>query len=565
MYILRLQNENNNIVESVKPSLALSICIVIVVAATFLLFSGTIGHEFINFDDDIYVYDNPHVKTLSSESVSWLFTHVYYTQYIPVTLISHAIDYALWKDDPKGHHFTNVLLHSFNAGWVFCLALVLIGQARRKFSTEEGNFRFMTGDPLQVFGAMAAALLFAFHPLRVESVAWISDRKDLLCLFFLIPSFLSYLLYASLRSVGKGKRWLTLTFVLFVLAVLSKSVAVGGLVIYLLADYLLLPRQWRGQGLGILKEKIPFIIVAVIVAGVSMALAPHAKVNVIVSKLTGAEHVLFPFYCLFFYLQKIIAPVNLAPMYPSVSIGVMMVSVLLICSITGVCIALARKGRPVFLFAWCSFIVIQIPTIVGFSSGAQPFADRYSYVGTVGLFVLAGGGLQNLWDRLQNLLPRLGLILGTSAILVILAVLSHRQSGEWQSSEKLWRFVLRDNQRTDDYLDAYVNLGTSYVEKGRLDEGSRFLEAAIEINPRDPDAHFNLAYVYFNKGDVGKALDLFRKTIALDSLYAKAYYNIGIIESRNGNEAAAMESLRQAAQLGSADAQELLSKNNVAW
>jgi len=543
-----------------------SLTLVSVIVVTFLVFGGTLQHDFVNFDDGIYVYENLHIQTLSWENVRWLFSNIYYTQYIPVTMFSHAVDYAIWNSDPRGHHLTNVILHSVNAGWVFLLGLISIGIARphRSVTASPSSFFPIVGT-LPFFGSVVAALFFSLHPLRAESVAWVSDRKDLLCTMFLAPSLIAYIRYASLRDSVQAKRWYVPCFVLFLLALLSKSVAVVAPVLFLLFDYLLLPAKWRKTHGRTIAEKIPFLISAASAALILVVSAPHAKVNVIVSKLTGFETILFPFYSLFFYLQKMVFPVDLAPLYPSVGIGTMVFAFAIVVGTTAACIMQAQKNHRLPILAWATFVIIQIPAIVSVFSGNQPFADRYSYLATISLCLLAGGWLEGLKVRIAKPVTRSVLLMGSAFVLVVLGVLTIRQAGHWQNSETLWTYVLANDRGTIEYLDGYVNLGQAYVEGGKHHEAKAMFRKAIALDSTDADAYYDMAYAYYYLGQVDTAMNLFRKTIVLDSIYAKAFYNIGIIHLKMNNQNAALDSLKKAARLGYVDAQGLLSKHSIAW
>lgn len=549
-----------------QPSTRVGLVLVAIILITFLVFSGTIRFDFVNFDDSIYVARNPLVQTLSWANVRWLFTNVYYHQYIPVTMMSHAIDYAVWKSDARGHHLTNVILHSLNAGWVFLVGLLAIGIARQRSSVhiESSSFSGLVGS-LPLFGGAAAAFLFSLHPLRVESVAWVSDRKDLLCVFFLVPSFIAYIRYASLRDTSIARRWFVLCLSLFILALLSKLIAAVVPALFLLLDYLLLPKEWRRPLTRLIREKMPMLIPAVIVGIISIIAAPHAKVNVIVGKLSGVETWLFPFYSLFFYIQKTLLPVGLAPMYDSVGVGVMVMSFVVVVGIAGVCtVALLRRSYvPMLVFATSA--IILLPTIAGVSSGSQPFADRYFYLAAICVCILAGGGVQTLWDRETKSASRIILSTITAVILVVLGLLASRQLEHWKNSETLWTYVLKNGSPSVEYMDGYINLEQAYLKAGKYDEAEQVFKRAVAIDSTGADAYFNMGYVWYYRGQLDSAMSLFRKTVRLDSMYAEAYYNIGVINIAMKNQPAAVDSLKKAARLGFRDAQQVLTNEGIQW
>src|SRR2546422_1034299 len=242
--------------------------ILMVAAITFVTFSHTLGHEFVNWDDDVYVYDNPVVRSLSPQRIWWLFSHFYYYAYIPVTMLSHAIDVVMWEMNPRGHHLTSVLLHSANAIWVLVLGLSLLRIASG-FARSPGN-RSAT-----LMGMSFAAVLFAVHPLRAESVSWVSDRKDLLCAFFFLPGIVAYVKYSAAKGIASGRRWYLVSFFLFLLAVLSKPIAVTFPMVLLVLDWLLLGRKPpRTSVQSLVREKVPFLLISLLLTILSFAMSP---------------------------------------------------------------------------------------------------------------------------------------------------------------------------------------------------------------------------------------------------------------------------------------------------
>lgn len=552
--------------KTLQPSTRMTLVLIAVTMITFLVFSGTIRFDFVNFDDSIYVAKNPLVQTLSWTNIRWLFSNVYYHQYIPVTMMSHAIDYAVWKSDARGHHLTNVILHSLDTGWVFLLGLLAIGIARQRSSDTIASSLFagLVGE-LPLFGAAAGTLLFSLHPLRAESVAWVSDRKDLLCVFFLIPSFIAYIRYASLRGTAPARRWFILCVSLFILALLSKVIAAVVPALFLLLDYFFLPKEWRKPLPHLIREKMPMLIPAAIVGLVSVIAAPYAKVNIIVGKLSGIETWLFPFYSLFFYIQMTLLPVGLAPMYPSVSVGMMVFSLVVVVAIALTCTFAALRRSYVPLLVFTASVIILLPTIVGVSSGSQPFADRYFYLAAILVSILVGGGVQRLWDREVKPALRITLSVMTVVVVVVLCLLTSRQVEHWQNSETLWNYVLTNGSPTAEYMDGYINLEQAYLQAGKYNEAEEVFKRAVAIDSTGADAYFNMGYVCYYRGQMDSAMYLFRKTVRLDSMYAEAYFNIGVINIAMKNESAAVDSLEKAARLGFTDAQQVLSKHGIQW
>lgn len=550
--------------EPIKARTKVAICFLAIVVMTFLIFIKAIRYEFVNFDDSVYVKKNPVVQSLSWNSIRWMFSNVFYHQYIPLTLLSHALDYAIWKNDPRGHHLTNILLHSVNAGLVFLLALVLLRMKHRQTDADEsaGHGIDFSG-ALPLFGASVSALLFSLHPLRVESVAWVSDRKDLLCGLFLITSLLAYVRYASLRVNGMSWGWYIAFTGLFLLALLSKVIAVVAPVILLSLDYLLLPKYWRVAPSRMVIEKLPMFLFAAIVGGVTILTPFTAKPGIIVSQLAGVERVLFPFYSLFFYVQKFLVPVDLAPMYGSPGVAMMVFALMMIVGLCILCIVAGWRGNRVPLVVLVTSGLLLVATIIGFSSGSQPFADRYFYLASIGVCVMIGGGLQKVWDLSKQ--ARVVLAIAACVLVGVLAMLTLRQLDYWQNSETLWRHVLAIGSPSIEYMDGYTNLQQAYLAAGKYNEAEEVFGSAIAIDPASAVAHFNMGYVWYYRGQIDSALALFRETVRLDSTYAEAFYAVGILNISLRNQGAGIDSLKIAARLGDRDARQFLVRSNVRW
>jgi tetratricopeptide (TPR) repeat protein len=545
----------------IRIAKAPAVAALVAAAVTFLVFSSTLGHGFVNWDDDVYVMANPAVQPGPGQGIASAFSRFFYYAYIPVTLLSHAADVELWGLRPRGHHLTNVLLHSANAAWVFLLVLLLLersplGEERLR----RGNGRF---EPLGSFvvGALVASLLFAVHPLRAESVAWISDRKDLLCAFFLVPSVAAYVLYAG-RPGRRSFGWYGTSFALFLLAVLSKSIAVVLPVLLLLLDVLWLRRRERASRLVL--EKAPFLLVSLVLAGLSVAQSPQAKRDYAVEHLSGFEVALFPFYSLTFSLLKTVLPVDLAPIYPKPDPGWMIAGLAVVLTLTGAALLHAKRGHGGPLLAWLSYLLLLLPNVVGLGSGMQPVADRYSYVSTLGLFMLAGGGIARLWsggDRGR----RIALAVCCVALIVTLTGVARSQAARWRSSTTLWESVVNRYPAKPDYLAAYQNLGAAYAETGHPLKAREILERALAIDPADAEVLYNLGVLAYKEENRPKALEFFRHATRADPRHARAFYSRAVVADQLGLGEEALAAMVQAARLGHPEAQEALRSRGMGW
>ncbi|MEO8167325.1 MAG: hypothetical protein ABI623_03700, partial [bacterium] len=357
--------------------------------ATVMTFVNSVNASFVNWDDDVYVTANPHIQSLSPENIRWIFSNPYYYSWIPVTLSSHAVDVALWGMNPRGHHFTNVLLHAVNAVLFFLLSLIVVHAAKRTGGESTKNHFPVTSSVF--IGSVTAALLFAMHPLRVESVAWVSGRKDLLCALFLLPSFGLYLLW----KFNDRKLYLLASVGLYVLAILSKPMAMPFPIILILTDVWLIHRD-RISLSRLLIDKIPYIAIAVAAAVITFRGGTSGTVNVI-GDLSLLERFLLPAYMIVFYVVKLVVPTNLSPIYPELKEWILYLSpIIMIGGVYG-CFILLKKNYGVVVLALMSYILILLPTFLGVSSGLQPLADRYTYLSMLSIFFLLGGLVEIMW------------------------------------------------------------------------------------------------------------------------------------------------------------------------
>ncbi len=543
---------------------------------TMMSFINSANGDFVNWDDDAYIVENPLFQSPTFDGIQRLFTQTYYYAWIPITLLSHAIDVAVWGMNPKGHHLTNILLHSFNAVSFFLVCMALFDAARGR-RDDKPSFLAPLANPI-IAGAAVGALLFAVHPLRVEPVAWVSGRKDLLCAFFLLPSFGAYLRWKDQRSV----RWFVASLVLFALGLLSKPMAAPFPLVLVLVDVFLMRNDVgrKNSAAQILKDKIPYFLLSVLAGVMTMLAASGGKVNV-VGELNRFERIMLPAYSLCFYMWKLIVPLDLSPIYPELNRVLFYLTPVLLPAIAYGCFALLEKKQPAALITLSSYAIILLPTFLGLSSGMQPLADRYTYLSTIPIFIFVGGCVEWLWQKSAMSPGKLyQRKVVTAALLILCAVSSYRtirHTAIWNNSVSLWTHALRYAPATREefesdkpymkpnYLDAYTNLGAAYYAADHKEKAIEQLNNALLLDNRFADAHYNLGNLLFEQGDVDGATVGFKNTIVCDSTYAKAYYNLGIIYAKKDSVEQAVESFRRAARLGFPDAQKVLSERGYSW
>jgi Tfp pilus assembly protein PilF len=500
-----------------------------------LVFSGTLGHTLLEFDDNVYVYENPLIYPLSLATIVRIVTTPYFRSYTPLTLLSHAVDYDLWGMNAFGHHLTNVVLHGINAALLAVLALVVFGIRRMgpdERITDLRTFLVEHVSGSRVAAPLLASLLFAVHPMRVESVAWVSDRKDLLLGLFVLPSITAYLLYAQTRGTALGRRLFVVSLVLAALAMLSKTIATMLPLVFLLLDAIPLRPHGRVRNrLSLLKEKAPFFACSIFVGIMSIVAVQGVLRHPVLYHPTVLEKLMQPTYALAFYLVKTVWPFGLTPMYTSGSLPSLLGALGIVVVLTIICIRAAVRGKGDWLLAWGTYVLFVVPTVIGKpAAGIQAWADRYSYLPAVPLMIIAGAlcgaGLRSL-RRLPGGVRVRHVALGLSIVVLAgLTTLSLRQIPLWHDDEVLWRYAIRVDREA---VMAHTNLAMILTAKGRPDEAIAAADSAIALKPTYASAFGAKGLAFDLKADTARAIEAYQRAIVLDSNYIDAYSNLGNI------------------------------------
>ncbi len=493
---------------------------------TVIVYLPALQNDFlVNWDDNNYVQSNSNVQYINAESLRWMFTSFHASNWHPLTWLSHAVDYAIWGPNPMGHHLTSVLFHGLNTFLVVMLAAHLTGYNKQ----DEGEHSY-NSTPL-IAGA-ATGLLFGLHPLHVEQVAWISERKDVLCAFFFLLSIISYLKYtSSLRRNIPGKaRYVRygLCMSFSALALLSKPMAVTLPIVLLILDIYPLgrldPSSIRKGGAKVLIEKLPFAILSLLSS--VMTVLAQQELIVAAGTLTLGERILTAFRSIVFYLLKMLWPANLAPLYPySSEISLLkmeyMGSLAVVAGITAFCIWSWKKYR-VFSAAWSYYIVTLLPVLGIVQVGLQSAADRYTYLPGLGPTFLMGLGLARLWERTANRRERLIPLAITSVfVLALLSSLTVKQIKIWKDARTLWNAELR---LYPDNPDGLVFLGEAYFASGEFDKAIKCYSRAVERDPLFSSGYYKRGIVHLMMGNHYRAIADFDKAVELNPRNKEAFF-----------------------------------------
>lgn len=532
-------------IEAIAPAL--------VGLATLLVFLPTIGNQFVNWDDEVNLVSNPDFRGLGWDQLRWMFTSTLGGHYIPVTWLSFGLDYVLWGMRPAGYHATSVILHAANAILFYVVARRLLRSA------------VQAGERELTVGTAAAALLFSLHPLRVESVAWATERRDVLMGFFALLCVTAYLRAADRGRLGALHRgWYWTAVGLFGLALLSKSVVVGLPVVLLLLDVYPLRRSAReadkagGRTLFRLAlEKMPFALLAAAVAAVTLTVGVGHRLMTSIETLGVLQRLAISAYALTFYLWKTVAPGPLSPLYPLFHPVVPWSATYLVPAAFVVVVTLAAilgyRRWPAGLIAWASYLVLLAPVVGILHNGAQIAADRYTYLACAPWAILGGAGVA--WSRHAarngTLSPPVGTaVMGTAAIIIVaFAGLTVRQVAVWRDSVTLWTHAASVEPASDKSI---FYLGWALTDAGRFDEAKAHFERALRRTPDNlPDLKaqldLHLGIVEQRAGRPGGAEGYFREALAQDPTHAVALIRLGTVLLQQGRAAEAEAAWTRAA------------------
>jgi Flp pilus assembly protein TadD len=571
----------------------------LVALLTTVAFLPALKNGFVGWDDYDNLLENPRFQGLDWTQLRWMFTTFHMSLYRPLTWVTLGLDYNLWGMNPFGYHLSSLIFHVVNAVLVYFLCLLLF---RRAISSPS-----MSGEiPLRI-AAGFAALLFALHPLRVEAVAWISARNDLVSGLFILAALLCYLKAAA----GEKKAWwLSLAVVIYTLSLLSKASGMTLPAVLVVLDIYPLRRLGPGRWFGseankVWLEKVPFLFLGLAAAAIAVLAKQETGAMASFSQYGFARRLAQALFGLPFYLWKTLFPVGLSPLYelPSQfnpSEWRFILSGMAVLAITVVLFAFRRRW-PAAIAIWACYVVLLLPVLGVAQSGPQIVADRYSYLACLGWAMLAGAGILYGWKLLFDgridrrvFVPSLGM---GAIVLAGLGFMSWRQAEVWHDSERLWRHALAVSEGSNfqssvahynlgktvgsrgnlteaiehyrqalkidpAYAKAHNNLGNALLVRGEVEEAIEHYRQALKVDPDHAKAHYNLGAALASRGDLAEAIEHFRQAVRIDPAYAKAHYNLGVALARRGNLAEAIGHFRQALRIqpDSAEAHESLGQ-----
>jgi len=511
----------------------------LIVLVTLAAFLPTLHNQFVAWDDGRNFAENPYYRGLGWTQVRWMWTSFDMGHYMPLTWMTLGVDYLLWGMNPLGYHLTNLLLHVANAG-IFYFVVVWILKLALSLRPER--------DHALTFSAGLAALLFAVHPLRVESVAWVTERRDLLSGFFYLLTLLAFLRSCERNERSRWRYWYWLALALFGCALLSKSMAVSLPAVLLILEVYPLRRLggsigwWTKPAWRIYLEKVPFVLLAGVASAVAFKGQAVVHNMAPLTRLPMPHRLAVSAYGLAFYLLKTIVPSSLSPLYElpaTMNPGEMrfILSYAAVLALTAIALAL-RHRVPGMAAAWLAYVVCLLPVLGIFQNGPQIAADRYTYLAGLGWAILAGGGIV-VCCRSSI---RSGLVVGTLAICVVAAsaMLTWKQVQVWHDSESLWSHALSIDPNSS---FARNNLGHELIRQSRLGDALRHFEQSLRTQQgksADAEAHNNWGLALLGQGKPTSAIEQFQQALRIAPNLVAAHSNWGTALIQQGKPAEAI-------------------------
>ncbi len=503
-------------------------------AVTLAIYNPVNHHPFINYDDDRYVTENAHIRQgLTASTITWALTSTEQANWHPLTWMSHALDCSLFRLNPAGHHFTSVLLHGVN---VVLLFLILVWATGR-------------------FGpSLFVAALFALHPINVESVAWVAERKNVLCTTFFFLTLWAYGWYAQKPG---SKRYLAVV-ALFAAGLASKPMVITLPFVLLLLDYWPLnrlagasdPRIPSFPWPRLVLEKLPLLVLSLASAIITMQAQQTGGAVRSTAQFSFGVRIANAIYAYGMYLWKMIWPARLAPLYPhpgdTLAAWQVAAAALILIAITAIVLRFGQ--RRYLLVGWLWFLGTLVPVIGLVQVGDAAMADRYVYIPLIGVFVMISFGIAD-WAAQKKL--GIALMIAAAVVLVTLVISTHRQISYWESNVDLWSHALAVTQNN---FIAEDNLGGAHILEGREEEAHGHFENAARINPKDPMSRSNLGTYFQTHNQLREAVAQYEAAIALTSdlgLLSQTYSNLGAAQRALGQDDEARKNYDQSLRLNS--------------
>ena len=500
-----------------KRRIEIVICLLLS-AASLVVYLQLINCDFVNYDDELYLTKNPHIQAgITLKSVIWAFTTGYASNWHPLTWLSHMLDIELYGLNPMGHHWTNLQLHIANTLLLFFVLQLMTGAILRS--------------------ALVSAL-FAIHPLHVESVAWIAERKDVLCAFFWILSMYAYVGYV--RNPEK-KRYYILLIILFALGLMAKPMIVTLPFVLLLLDFWPLSRFQsiiHERKINVFQafktlvwEKTPLFVLTAISCVITFFVQQHGGAVASIEALPLKARAANAIVSYTGYIGKMIWPLHLAVLYPlrEWNLGQVLISGLLLLLVSTLAVRTWHR-HPYFSAGWLWYLGTLIPVIGLVQVGAQSMADRYTYIPLMGLFIIIAWGMSDISAKLPC--RKIVVAVFSSVMLIFFMIYSWFQVHHWKNGVTLFTHAVK---LTHNNSIAYCELGHALNQHGKRDEAIIHFLRSLKINPYYAEAHYELGVTLEERDNSTAAVGQYLEALRINPNYVKAHNSLGIILANQGN------------------------------
>jgi Flp pilus assembly protein TadD len=516
----------------------------LLIFGTLVVFWQVRTFDFVYFDDDLYITDNPHLQDgFNQENVIWAFTNNHVGLWLPLTWLSFMLDYELYGLNPGGYHFTNVLFHLLNTLLLFFI------------------LRRITGS---LYRSALVAALFALHPLHVESVAWVTERKDVLSTLFWMLTLWFYVQYAAQPRLY---HYLLALFT-FALGLMAKPMLVTLPFVLLLMDYWPLGRFQSGQcenhinseihesthsnklppgAFRLLLEKLPFLVLAAAASWITFLAQQSWGAAASVEVLPARMRVANAMVAYIRYMGKMIWPQKLAVFYPHPGNTLPIWQVVgagFLLSLMSLLAFRARHRYPYLLVGWLWYLGTLVPVIGLVQVGKQSMADRFTYIPLIGLFIIIAWTVPCLLAKWRY--QKIALFTSATLVLVALMIVTRFQVGHWRNSITLFEHTLAV---TTDNPVIHNNLGKALIRRGEIDKARFHYAKALQLQPNSAKAHTNLGNILEQQGKLEEAMHHYYSAVRLDPKLAEAHFNLGNALIRQGKNQEAASHFAMAVQL----------------
>jgi len=535
---------------------------IVVLTLTLVSFGPILWNQFVEWDDYENYLSNVNYRGLGWAQLSWMFTTVHMGPYQPLSWVTLGLDYLIWGMNPTGYHLTSLLFHAANAVFFYFISRRMLeilwphapNQARWKNST----------------AAAFAALFFSVHPLRVESVAWATERRDVVSGFFYLATVYCYL-RANTNLDSQSRRWFAAALTCYILSLLGKATAIALPIVLLILDIFPLRRLdgdprtwWITPSREILREKLLFVLPAIPFALIAFLGQQHVYAIKSLETFGFESRVVQALFAAGFYIWKTIIPVNLSPLYeipPDFSFwDPVVLSGAALATGFSVTVFVFRRRWPAGLASWIYSLAMLGPVLGLVSTGPQLAADRYTYLSFLSWAVLAGAGLLFITRSAVRAHTVLAAYVTATIIVMVFSVLTWRQTMVWRDTGTLWSHVLKLNANSS---IAHYNLARFLASHGEREKAMAHYRKGLNIRPDDAEAHNNLGLLLALNGQTAESLKEFEAAVQSDPGYAKAFFNLGRVHAISGELDKAVENYQQAVKLDPTQAEIRLGLGNA--